>query len=73
MIRCVVMAPLSDRTQRTEHLFIVRVWFEHALPGGVAQWRGSVEHVATKQRFYFANFAALNDFMTLRVAGPAGR
>ena len=67
------MAPASNSAHRTEHLFIVRVWFEHVAPGGATEWRGSVEHVATKQRFYFVNFAALNDFMTLRLAEPVGR
>ncbi len=37
---------------RTEHLFIVRVWWE---PDGVtatAQWRGSVQHGTTNRRYF---------------------
>jgi hypothetical protein len=51
---------------RSQHLFIVRMWQE---PGNrnPDQWRGSVEHVPSAQRLYFASLGDLNDFITLRL------
>ncbi len=45
------------------HVFVVRVWREdsQANPGG--QWRGSVEHVPTGQRIYFASLEILLEFI----------
>ena len=51
---------------RLQHLFIVRMWQEPGNPQA-AQWRGSVEHVPSAQRLYFASLGALNDFITLRL------
>jgi hypothetical protein len=50
---------------RTEHAFLVRTWRE---AGGSsahasAEWRGSVEHLATKERRYFRDFADLCAFI----------
>lgn len=46
---------------RTEHLFIVRVWWE---PDGVtatAQWRGSVQHAAGRR--YFASWEEMAGYL----------
>ncbi len=43
---------------RQQHLFIVRMWQEPSEAAPPGQWRGSVEHVSSGQRFYFS---ALND------------
>lgn len=54
--------------QRSEHLFIVRVWQEpsHAAP---APWRGSVEHVAPGggPKAYFVSLEELNRFLLERL------
>jgi hypothetical protein len=57
---------LPDTKDRSQHLFIVRMWQE---PGDHKpdQWRGSVEHVSSAQRLYFASLDDLNDFITLRL------
>ncbi|PZS04572.1 MAG: hypothetical protein DLM69_01745 [Candidatus Chloroheliales bacterium] len=52
---------------RIQHLFIVRVWQEPGSTEAAAQWRGSVEHTPTTDRFYFASFTDLLDFITLRL------
>jgi hypothetical protein len=53
---------------RIEHLFIVRIWYERGL-APPASWRGSVEHPATKRRFYFASYVALVDFIEGQLGG----
>ncbi len=58
---------LPDIPQRLEHLFIVRIWQE-ASPARNGPWRGSVEHVPSSQRFYFASLDDLADFIALRVS-----
>ncbi len=57
---------MPDSLQRVEHLFIVRIWQEASQDSG-GPWRGSVEHVPSSQRFYFASLNDLNDFITLRL------
>ncbi|GAC1354110.1 MAG: hypothetical protein NVSMB42_11460 [Herpetosiphon sp.] len=48
--------------QRTEQLFIVRIWQEFSqIRSG--HWRGSVEHVPSGQRRYFASLDDLNAFI----------
>lgn len=56
--------------ERSEHLFIVRVWQE---PEQIktAEWRGSIEHVPSGQRLYFTSFNDLNDFIRLRLTSPS--
>lgn len=57
-----------DGATASPHLFIVRIWYESpqlARP----PWRGSVEHVPSGQRLYFASLGDLNDFITLRLNG----
>jgi hypothetical protein len=59
---------MSSPSRRVEHLFIVRVWYERGAEGSSA-WRGSVEHVGTKERIYFTNMVALTDFLDERLSG----
>ncbi|MDQ2679626.1 MAG: hypothetical protein M3Y21_01190 [Candidatus Eremiobacteraeota bacterium] len=55
--------------KRPEHLFVVRVWSESAAePRG--QWRGSVAHVSSGQKLYFANLGDLTEFIMLRRDDP---
>lgn len=61
---------MSARSGRVEHLFIVRIWHEPG-PGGHAPWRGSVEHVGSKERKYFTSLVALTDFLETKVGGTA--
>jgi hypothetical protein len=50
--------------ERSQHLFIVRVWCEPSNEEPPGQWRGSVEHVASGQRIYFASMNDLTQFIT---------
>jgi hypothetical protein len=63
-------ATLSDQASRVQHVFVVRIWQEtsQSVP---LQWRGSVEHMPSRQKLYFASMRDLNDFIMLRM-GPAG-
>jgi hypothetical protein len=61
--------------QRSEHLFVVRMWREQAAVGQ-GQWRGSVDHVTSGQKHYFSNTSDLIEFVTLRLEErhtPSGR
>jgi hypothetical protein len=49
--------------ERPEHAFLVRTWRETGDAGASAEWRGSVEHLPTKQRRYFRDFADLCAFI----------
>jgi hypothetical protein len=51
-------------------LFIVRIW-EESEHAETHRWRGSAEHVPSRQRFYFSSLADLNDFISLRLNLPA--
>jgi hypothetical protein len=54
------MALLEDRTA----VFIVRVWCERGDgDSAIAEWRGSVEHIATGQRAFFRNLESVIEFM----------
>ena len=52
---------------REEHLFVVRIWREarSAIDG---DWRGSVEHVNSGTRRYFADYEALDRFIAVKSA-----
>jgi hypothetical protein len=54
--------------KRTEHLFVVRLWREAS--GAPGTWRGSIEHVATRQRRYFSDLDALPSFIGTRIEAP---
>ena len=56
---------MSDTSRRREHRFVVRLWFEGANERG--QWRGSVEHVDTGQRVYFASLSDMTEFIRHRL------
>ena len=47
---------------------MVRLWREEHRP----EWRGSVEHVGTKRRYFFSNLSDLIDFIRLRL-GEEGK
>ena len=49
--------------ERREHAFLVRMWCESGNAGRRAEWRGSVEHLVTKQRRYFRDLADLTAFI----------
>jgi hypothetical protein len=55
--------------KRTEHLFIVRLWRE--ADGDPGTWRGSIEHVATRQRQYFSDVDSLTTHITNRIEAPS--
>jgi len=57
------LSPLS-------HLFIVRIWSESE-QAEQHRWRGSAEHVPSRQRFYFSTLTDLNDFISLRLNLPS--
>jgi hypothetical protein len=56
--------------ERTEHRFMVHVWFEQTSDGG-GQWRGAVDHVGSQRRLYFSSLSDVMDFMRLRLADPS--
>jgi hypothetical protein len=43
--------------------FLLNLWVEAAGAGELAQWRGSIEHLATRQRYYFTVLADLVRFL----------
>jgi hypothetical protein len=55
---------------RSEHLFVVRIWQEPDRLGPERR-RGSIEHVPSGQRLYFTSLADMNDFITLRLSPVA--
>lgn len=52
----------SARPARTEHLFVVRVWYAAGVAHADA-WRGSVEHPASGARRYFSDYPTLTAFI----------
>jgi len=56
---------------RAEQTFIVRTWRD-ATDSIETGWHGSVEHVATKKRRYFRDFADLSAFIAIH-RDDAGR
>ena len=56
---------------RRKYAFLVSVWVETGdEERDMRQWRGSVEHLATKRRFYFSEIAELVDFLALWIGRP---
>lgn len=57
---------------RTEHLFIVRVWWELDDVTATAQWRGSVQHGTTNRRFFASWHEMVNylDRWTTHASSP---
>ncbi len=60
------MMHMDETPSRPQHLFVVRMWAETVGPTP-AQWRGSVEHISTGQKFYFTSMADMADFINLRL------
>lgn len=56
----------ANATVAAEHLFVTRMWCEES-PDASGQWRGSVTHVNSKKKLYFANLADLIAFIMLRL------
>ena len=64
------MGVMNDTSARNQHLFIVRLWSEgHNI--GPTQWRGSVEHIPSGQKFYFTSLSDMKDFISLHLSAPA--
>jgi hypothetical protein len=53
--------------EQIQHTFIVRIWAETAMGAAPLQWRGMVEHIASRQRLYFTSMNDLNDFINSRL------
>jgi hypothetical protein len=47
-----------------QHLFVVRLWWEPDETGSFGEWRGSVEHVATREKRYFREPQNLCEFVS---------
>ncbi len=60
---------MADPPLRDEHLFVVRVWRE-AGASGPGAWRGSVEHIDSGQRKYFADLDDLRAFIVTEAWRP---
>lgn len=57
-------------SDRAENTFLVRTWREAGDDAMGADWRGSVEHLGSKQRRYFRDFTDLCSFiLTHQLAG----
>jgi hypothetical protein len=57
--------------KRKEHLFVVRLWRE--TDGQPRTWRGSIDHVATRQRHYFSDIEALTSHINDHIEMPQTR
>ena len=53
---------MVNRRERTEDLFVIRIWSEPSEEGG-APWRAFVTHTATGEREYFTSYAQLFAFL----------
>jgi len=51
----------------SDQLFVVRMWYEPS-DSQAGQWRGSIMHVGSGARWYFAELGELNDFIRLRLS-----
>jgi hemoglobin-like flavoprotein len=49
---------------RSDHLFILRTWYESDAVTGAGQWRGMIEHPDSGRRRYFAHLDAVETFVT---------
>ena len=62
---------MSESGERPQQLFLVRIWQEPSANAS-AGWRGSVEHVPSRQRMYFKSLRDLDDFILLHIQSLAG-
>jgi hypothetical protein len=56
---------------RGAHLFLVRLWWESGPGDAGGEWRGWVEHAASRERRYFREPAALAAFIAAHVGWAA--
>jgi len=49
-----------------DQAFVVRTWYERSDPASGA-WRGSIVHIASGTRWYFAELGELSDFIRARL------
>ncbi len=61
---------MDEPATPSEHLFVVRIWQEPGQRNAASIWRGSVQHVTSGQRLYFASLRDMNDFITLKTGLP---
>jgi hypothetical protein len=61
---------LNDVSGRSQQLFVVRLWQEPCSADVARSLRGSVEHVASGQRLYFAALSAMNAFVAAYLEEP---
>lgn len=64
------MKHTPSRCERTEHLFIVRIWYEPDAVTSVAQWRASVQNGA--ERRYFASWQEMMGYLAAHAASSGG-
>lgn len=63
---------MTTTSERTQHLFVVRMWQEADAVTAIPQWRGSVKHVLSEQSHYFTQLPDLLNFITtVTDAAPA--
>jgi hypothetical protein len=62
---------MTTTSQRTQHLFVVRMWQEADAVTAIPQWRGSVKHILSEQQHYFVYLQDLLDFITGVTDAPA--
>ena len=53
---------MEKSLERKTALFIVRLWTEY-LQRDPSAFRGEIEHVLSKQKYYFINIEELNQFL----------
>ena len=56
---------MDREEQRTEHVFLVRMWRERG--GDDPSWRGSVQHVASGRRLFVGSAGEVGDFIALQL------
>lgn len=61
---------MEQDEQRTEHVFLVRMWQERG--GDEGSWRGSVQHVSSGRRLFVGSPGEVADFMTLQLRSESG-
>jgi hypothetical protein len=55
-----------------DQVFLVRTWFERS-GSSAGAWRGSITHIATGTRWYFAELNELSDFIRARLDAVSRR
>lgn len=65
-----ITAHSDQQGERTQHLFMVRLWQETDAVTATTQWRGSVKHVLTEQTRYFTHLPDLLSFINMVTTPP---